>query len=72
METYVGDINQRLGGDSVLIVPVAQAALALRDAGTSYAAIPPSELRASLLSQNVELTWPRSPTLLAYLAAEDA
>jgi len=48
------------------------AALAVRGAATSYAAISPEELRASLAAQNVELTWPRPPALLAHLAAEDA
>jgi hypothetical protein len=48
------------------------AALAARRAMNSYAALPPAELRASLAAQNVELTWPRSPALLAHLAAEDA
>ena len=48
------------------------AALAARGAMNSYAALPPAELRASLAAQHVELTWPRSPALLAYLAAEDA
>ena len=48
------------------------AALAVRGAATSYAAISPAELRASLAAQNVELTWPRPPALLAHLAAEDA
>ena len=49
-----------------------QAALAARGAYTSFAALSPAGLRASLAAQNVELTWPRSPALLAYLAAEDA
>jgi glycine/D-amino acid oxidase-like deaminating enzyme len=48
------------------------AALAVRGAATSYAAISPAELRASLTAQNVELAWPRPPALLAHLAAEDA
>ncbi|MFM8335739.1 MAG: FAD-dependent oxidoreductase [Opitutaceae bacterium] len=48
------------------------AALAACGAYTSYAALSMAELRASLAAQNVELTWPRSPALLAYLAAEDA
>ena len=48
------------------------AALAVRGAMNSYAALPPAELRASLAAQNVELTWPRSAALLAHLAAEDA
>jgi hypothetical protein len=48
------------------------AALVARGAYTSFAALSAAELRASLLAQNVELTWPRSPALLAHLAAEDA
>lgn len=46
--------------------------LALRRSGTSLAAVAPTELRAVLLEQKVELTWPRSSALLAHLAAEDA
>ncbi len=38
----------------------------------ALAAVSPAALRASLLAQHVELTWPRPPELLAHLAAEDA
>ena len=48
------------------------AALAVHGGATSYAAISPADLRASLAAQNVELSWPRSPALLTHLAAEDA
>lgn len=48
------------------------AALAVRQGVASLADLPPSVLRASLLSQHVELTWPRSPELVAHLSAEDA
>ena len=48
------------------------AAIAVRDACVALAAVPPAELRAGLLAQHVELSWPRSPALLAHLAAEDA
>jgi len=48
------------------------AAIAVRDACAALAAVPTAELRAGLLAQHVELSWPRSPALLAHLAAEDA
>ncbi len=48
------------------------AALAVKGSFTSFAALPSAELRASLLAQHVELTWPRSAALLAHLTAEDA
>jgi uncharacterized protein YdhG (YjbR/CyaY superfamily) len=48
------------------------AALAVRHGLASLAALPPAELRASLVAQHVEVTWPRSPALLAHLTAEDA
>jgi hypothetical protein len=48
------------------------AALAVRAKLTSFAALTPTELRASLATQHVELSWPRPPALLAHLAAEDA
>jgi len=38
----------------------------------TFAALPPAELRTSLATQHVELSWPRSPELLAHLKAEDA
>ena len=48
------------------------AVLAVRRGLASLAAVPPAELRASLVSQHVELTWPRPPQLLAHLAAENS
>lgn len=48
------------------------AALATQAALPSLAAVPPADLRASLSAQHVELTWPRTETLLAWLQNEDA
>jgi len=46
------------------------AALASRMKITSFAEMPPAELRASLEAQHVELAWPRSPELLQHLGDE--
>jgi len=47
------------------------AALATQMKITSFADVPPAQLRASLEAQHVELTWPRSPGLLLHLGNED-
>jgi hypothetical protein len=39
---------------------------------SSFAAVPPAELRAGLAAQHVELIWPRPPALIAHLQNEDA
>jgi hypothetical protein len=48
------------------------AALACAKKLTSFADVPPADLRASLASQHVELSWPRTPELLHYLRNESA
>jgi hypothetical protein len=48
------------------------AALAKQKQLTSFAELPASELQASLAEQHVEITWPRTPDLTAYLEEEDA
>lgn len=47
------------------------ASLAKQNHLTTFADVPSNELRASLAEQHVELTWPRSPELLAHLQTED-
>jgi hypothetical protein len=46
------------------------AALAKQNGVTSLADLPPADLQASLTAQHVELTWPRSPELIAWLENE--
>ncbi|MEZ5277632.1 MAG: FAD-dependent oxidoreductase [Opitutaceae bacterium] len=46
------------------------AALAKKNSLCSFAAVSPDTLRSSLAAQHVELSWPRSPELLAYLHRE--
>ncbi len=48
------------------------AALAVKAGITSFSSLPASHLRSSLSSQHVELTWPRSAEMNAYLQDEDA
>lgn len=48
------------------------AALGRQDGLASFAAVPPAALRASLVAQHVELSWPRPPALVAHLQDEDA
>lgn len=64
----------RLSRTMMQLGQAAGTAVALaREAGLkSLAAVPPAALRASLAAQNVELSWPRPPELLAHLRAEDA
>ncbi len=47
------------------------AALAKQKQLTSFSDLPASDLQASLTEQHVELTWPRSTELIAYLQNED-
>lgn len=46
-------------------------ALARQGQISSLADVPATALQASLAAQHVELAWPRSPELIAYLQAED-
>jgi hypothetical protein len=47
------------------------AALAQQEHLSSFADVAPGKLRRSLAAQHVELTWPRSARLIAYLRNED-
>jgi len=47
------------------------AALARQKQLSSFADVSPADLQVSLTQQHVELTWPRSPELLAWLQNED-